>query len=296
MEPRLLEYFVAVINHGGVTRAAEALFVAQPSLSQAIRTLERRVGAELFTRQGRGLVLTEEGRRLEVSARRVLDEVSAAREQVEMVRRVESGTLRISATADLTLSPLPRWVATFTERHPGVGVHVLDPGTASEVVADVRQGRADVGFTTLPVRTDALTVVPLRRQHLVLVLDEATASVLPDPVPQVVLGTLDMVREIDDHLEDLVVDRSVLAARPGLVRTAHRPLLWELVMAGVGAAVLPAGLAHRHLSGVVERGMDPSLTREVALVHRSDHLVPAAVALLAVIDELSGSNGFEAAR
>ncbi|WP_370943249.1 LysR family transcriptional regulator [Amycolatopsis sp. cg5] len=62
MDLRQVEYFVAVVDHGGVTKAAEALFLAQPSLSQAVRQLERELGAELFDRTGRHLVLTAAGR------------------------------------------------------------------------------------------------------------------------------------------------------------------------------------------------------------------------------------------
>lgn len=285
-----MEYFVAVVEHGGVTRAAEALFVAQPSLSQAIRSLEAHLGVELFERRGRGLHLTDAGRRFERQARRVLADVDEARSRVDAVRHLDGGRLRLSATHDLHLSPLPRLVAQWRRLHPGVEVHLCDHGGPGGVVTSVRSGDAELGFTTLPARTDGLGVVPLRRQTLVLVLAEQLALTLPDPLPkplpdplpQAMLAEIDLLREADDHLDDLVADPTVLAPRPGGLVTAHRRLLWELVMAGSGAAFMPEGFAARHLRGVVERHVDPPVRRDVAVVHRTDDLGPAARAFLAL--------------
>ncbi|WP_443209948.1 LysR family transcriptional regulator, partial [Rhodococcus rhodochrous] len=67
MDLHLVTYFVAVVDHGGITKAAQALYISQPSLSQAIRTLERRLDTTLFDRTGRRLTLTEDGRVLEVA-------------------------------------------------------------------------------------------------------------------------------------------------------------------------------------------------------------------------------------
>jgi DNA-binding transcriptional LysR family regulator len=61
VDARQLEYFLAVVDHGGVNRAAAALYLAQPSLSQSIRALERDLGHQLFHRVGRRLVLTDAG-------------------------------------------------------------------------------------------------------------------------------------------------------------------------------------------------------------------------------------------
>src|SRR5690348_7877406 len=72
LEVRQLEYFLAVHDHGGVTRAAKALHLSQPSLSQAIRSLERQLRTELFLRVGRGLVLAPAGQALLEPARQVL--------------------------------------------------------------------------------------------------------------------------------------------------------------------------------------------------------------------------------
>lgn len=64
MDIRQLEYFLAIVDRGGFNRAASALYVSQPSLSQAVRALERDLGSELFHRIGRRAVLTEAGRAL----------------------------------------------------------------------------------------------------------------------------------------------------------------------------------------------------------------------------------------
>ena len=85
MDLHLVTYFVAVVDHGGITKAAQSLYISQPSLSQAIRTLERRLGVTLFDRTGRRLELTEAGRKLDVAARRILADVDRARSKVTLV-------------------------------------------------------------------------------------------------------------------------------------------------------------------------------------------------------------------
>ncbi|HEX6356335.1 LysR family transcriptional regulator [Actinophytocola sp.] len=85
MDMRQLRYFLAIVDHGSVHRAAQELFVAQPSVSQALRSLERDLGTDLFHRTGRKLVLTPAGERLIDPAREVLRGVELARATVEAV-------------------------------------------------------------------------------------------------------------------------------------------------------------------------------------------------------------------
>ncbi|MEP9385063.1 LysR family transcriptional regulator [Nocardioides sp. KR10-350] len=284
MDLRLVEYFVAVVDHGGITRAANALYIAQPSLSQAIKSLEREVGAELFDRSGRQLALTEAGRVFEVSARRVVRDVALARERVEAVRELRAGRLQLAAIADLTLHPLPGLVQAFRDRYPDVEVRISDPGHAGGVVAAVRQGQAEIGLTTLPVKAEALTVLPIAAQRMVLAMAPGLAEDLPDPVPQKLLGELPLIRSMEDRLADLVAEPDLLPPAEGAaLRSGFRQVTWELVMAGAGIAVLPEGIARTQLTGVVLRPLDPEIRREVAAVFRADQLPPAASAFLATL-------------
>ena len=78
IDVRQLRFFLAVVDHGGFSKAAEQLMVAQPSLSQAIATFEKELGIPLFHRVGRGVVLSEAGQALVGSARTVLRDVDEA--------------------------------------------------------------------------------------------------------------------------------------------------------------------------------------------------------------------------
>ncbi|GAB3387180.1 LysR family transcriptional regulator [Amycolatopsis echigonensis] len=282
MDLRLVEYFIAVVDHGSVTKAAQALFIAQPSLSQAIKSLERELGADLFDRTGRALELTGTGRSFEVAARRVLRDVAVARDRVGAVRELRAGQLRISAVADVTLHPLPILVQAFRTRHPDVEVRITDPGHVGGVVAEVRQGHADLGLATLPLKAASLTVRPIGPQRMVLAMTPQLAADLPDPVPQAMLAKLPLIRGVDDRLADLVEHPEALPpARDATVRSGFRQVTWELVRLGAGMAVMPEGIAERQLTGVELRGLDPDIRREVACVYRADQLSPAATAFLA---------------
>jgi len=279
-----VEYFVAVVDHGGVTRAANALYLAQPSLSQAIKTLEREVGAELFDRSGRQLELTAAGRIFEQAARRVVDDVARGKERVEAVRALHAGRLQLSAIADLTVHPLPGLVQAFRSRHPAVEVRIGDPGSAAGVVAAVRRGEAEIGFTTLPVKAESLTVRPIAAQSMVLILVPELAAGLPDPLPQRLLADLPLIRGTEDNLGALVAEPDLLPpARDAVLRSGLRQVTWELVMAGAGAAVVDEGIARSQLAGVVHRRLDPEITRDVGAVYRADQLSPAGAAFLAAL-------------
>src|SRR5271165_1022449 len=97
MNERRLRAFLAVVDEGTVTAAAERLHVAQPSLSQTLRALERELATELFHRVGRGLVLSSAGRELVGPARAALRALEQARAAVADVTGVEAGSLELTA-------------------------------------------------------------------------------------------------------------------------------------------------------------------------------------------------------
>src|SRR5881398_3208359 len=126
MELRQLRYVVAVADHLHFTRAAEALHVAQPALSQQIRRLERELDLQLFARTSRTVALTEPGAAVVERARRVLGEVDAIAEDLDAMRGILRGRVELGSMQSLGPFDLPRLLADFHARHPGVDVVLRD--------------------------------------------------------------------------------------------------------------------------------------------------------------------------
>ena len=102
MLPRHLNYFIAVAEHGGFTRAAAILHVSQPALSQQIRQLEETLGVRLFDRSGRNTCLTDAGKVWLIYARRALRELAEGQRALHDVDDLQRGTLRVAMMPTFT--------------------------------------------------------------------------------------------------------------------------------------------------------------------------------------------------
>lgn len=145
MDFQQLRIFVAVAEELHVTRAAERLGLTQPAASAAVGALERRYGARLFNRVGRGMELTETGRRFLREARTVLDRVEAARAVLEDAGELPTGRIAIASSQTIAGYWLPRRLAAFRTIFSAITLHVVASNTEDAEKA-VLSGDADLGF------------------------------------------------------------------------------------------------------------------------------------------------------
>ena len=171
MDVRQLTYFLAVVETMNFGRAAEQLYIAQPSLSQAIGTLERELGVRLFHRVGRGIVLSDAGAQLIEPARQVVRDLEAARAAARSARGLQRGRVELVAMPSPGMEPLSTLIRDFTAAHPGMTVTADAAFTPEEVVQAVKAGEAELGLlgAASPPHTRGLRVLPIEDQPLVLI-------------------------------------------------------------------------------------------------------------------------------
>ncbi|MEV6227774.1 LysR family transcriptional regulator [Saccharopolyspora shandongensis] len=300
MEVRQAQQFLAVVEHGGIARAAPALHLAQPSLSQAIRTLEHEMGAPLFHRVGRGLVLTTAGEALINPARQLLRDVATARASVAEVAGVLSGSLDISLMGG-PLEHLIPTVAAFRRRHSEVLVRLDVPNLERTLLNHVRQGRSELGFTPLTPDTEdgttalpGLNVLPLGSDELMLALPPGTDPALPDPLPVdrlPAIPTIAIPRDADTRKAVEQIFRAVGMRTKLALVTAYRSTQIPLVLRGAGMAFVLGNQAEwARAQGAVVRHLSPTTSIAYGAVTRSGYLSPGANAFLNLaISRLSAS-------
>ncbi len=282
MDLRKLRLFLAVVDHGGFTRAAEAELVSQPSVSQAVRELEAELGTELFHRVGRRVVLTSAGEALVPAARQALRDVDTARAAVAAVVGLEGGRLDLCSLPTLAVDPLAPLVGAFRVAHPAVQVTLADPDDAREVESLVATGECEIGLTVEEPTDHALRAFRLDEQDLLAVFPPGTigsktvrfSDLVRFPLVPGQPGTSTR-RQLDEACAAAGVVPEIA------VVTAQREAIVPLVLAGAGATMLPAPLAEsaRRL-GAVAVPFRRRVRRPVLLVERRGARSPATAAFL----------------
>ncbi|HEY2100327.1 MAG: hypothetical protein QOI50_6124 [Pseudonocardiales bacterium] len=285
MERRQLEYFVAVVEHGGFSAAARALHVAQPSLSRSIGNLEHELGVGLFHRAGRTAVLSAAGESLADRARLVLRDLDALRAAARALGEGIAGRVEVAATSSSGIEPVTSVVAELRERHPGVTVSTTSALSAAEVVAMVRDGRCEAGVCGSAERPAGRGLVAhhLRDEELLLVVPPGTLSGAGPSVRREVLHGMRFVvpapatavRALFDRLSGSVGGMTVAA------EVGDRGMVLPMVLRGIGAGLMPDGwadLARRAGAGVYH--FDPPELLPQWLVHRAGGMTAAARAFV----------------
>ncbi len=152
-----LTYFLAAVRHGTLSGAAEALGVAQPSVSEQIAKLERHLGTPVFIRGNRGLVLTPAGSKLKPHAEQILADVGDAENAVADIRTLAGGSVEFGTFSSAHHYLLAELVAEFRELHPQVTVRIVG-NNSTEVAEAVRRGDLEAGLVALPVDDRGLTL------------------------------------------------------------------------------------------------------------------------------------------
>jgi DNA-binding transcriptional LysR family regulator len=155
-----IEAFAAIAREGSLGRAAQALNVTQPALSRMIQRLERRLGARLFERYSKGMMLTDIGEAFLPHATLLRTEAERAQEEIDAMRGVARGVARIGVVASVACSTLPQAIDRVLVSAPRLRFEILE-GVWDVLSAALTKREIDLAFAADARETDEIVAVPL---------------------------------------------------------------------------------------------------------------------------------------
>jgi DNA-binding transcriptional LysR family regulator len=271
IELRQLRWFVAVAEHLSFTKAALALHIGQPPLSQSIQRLETDIGTRLFERTTRKVKLTYAGEVLFSAMKPAIQRLDAALAYTQEVARGSAGRLVVGFVGPAILGALPRVLKAFQSANPGITVMLRELSTSEQVRALV-EGTIDVGFVRLPGEHPDLHMEPIHREAMVIALPMGHPLAKEDgPLPLSALANEQFVAPSADHEPGLVEFLQGLCSASGFkLRVVQESRLLQTVLSlvaeGFGVAIVGAS-ASREASDLVKyRPIESTAPVEVDLV------------------------------
>jgi DNA-binding transcriptional LysR family regulator len=283
-----LQAFVCIAERGSFHAAAAHLNLSQTALSHRMRKFEDGVGVSLLSRTTRQVSLTPAGSEWLPRARRLLDEMTSALEQLSgMTQQIE---LRIALGCLPTIAVvcLPDVLASFRKDHPDIPVKVFD-NSASDIAARVQAGDADFGITIVAANRWDLDLKPLVKEPFVLVCRRDDALAGRASVTWAEIERLPLIRISAETGNRILIDDALGSRKETLnwrYEVQRVTTAVALVSSGVGYAIVPklAIRAVESLNLVTIPLVSPGVTRTLGVITRKGHsLSPLSAYLLGLI-------------
>ncbi|MGJ0128090.1 LysR family transcriptional regulator [Pantoea sp. RHCKP32] len=247
MDVRALRYFTEVVRQQSFTRAAQKLFVTQPTISKMLRQLEEELGCTLILRDGRRLHLTDSGEAVYQRGLAILQEFHQLEAEIGDINQLKTGELRLGIPPMVGMQ-IAGSISAFRRRYPGVKLKISEFGGLT-VQQAVLAGSLDIALTALPVDAGLpLNTLPLMHHPLCALLPRHPGW----------LGRQQMsLTELAQHPllifnEEFSLNRQLMQAFQRLsltptvaVRSGQWDFLAAMVQAGMGLAILPEPICQR---------------------------------------------------
>ncbi|OLF55653.1 transcriptional regulator CynR [Pseudomonas chlororaphis] len=267
---RHIRYLLAVADHGNFTRAAEALHVSQPTLSQQIRQLEDSLGAPLFDRSGRTVRLTDAGEAYARHARLALQDLQAAQRAMHDVQDLQRGSLRLGMTPTFTAYLAGPLLSRFNQRYPGIALSVEEM-SQDQLEAALAEDRLDLGIAFAGQHLPDIDSQRLFEERLSLMVSREHHPEAPPGLTAAELERQSLVLLSGDfatrrHIEGYCREQGI-APRIAIEANSIGAIV-EIVRRGLLATILPLAITEEQ-PGLRPLDLQPALApRSVVMLGR----------------------------
>lgn len=260
--------FAETVACGSLTKAAARLHCSQSSVSRMISDLEHEWDVSLLRRDRNGVELTSDGEALLPASMGICEAYRSMREQVDNIRELATGHLRIGTISSVATHRLPDIIAAFREDYPGIDYELL-LGDYSDIERWLREGRVDCGFLRAP-HDRGLDSVPYETDELMAVLPEGHPLAMLDAVP--LASFLDEPFLALEHGADTEVAElfKKAAIRPEVALTTWDDYaIMAMVEKGLGLAILPSLILQRVPYRLTFRPLEPRAYRDLVFAMKA---------------------------
>ncbi|WP_436854388.1 cidABC operon transcriptional activator CidR [Staphylococcus caeli] len=273
MDIKHMKYFVAVVDQNGMTNASKHLYIAQPTISKAIKDLEDTLNMPLFDRSKRQLVLTDAGSVFYRKCKEILTLYNDLPKEINSLLGLETGHISIGLSAVMNMNKFIQILGEFHQKYPNVTYNLVENG-GKIIETQLINDEIDIGITTLPVDQTIFHSITLYQEDLKLVLNKEHHLANIEKIDMSMLKDEDFILFNEDfYLNDKIIEAAKNAGY--LPNTVSKISQWNfienLLNAHLGVSILPENIVNLLDSHFVHKKLeDPGMRWELGVVWKRD--------------------------
>ncbi|MYL34523.1 LysR family transcriptional regulator [Pontibacillus yanchengensis] len=279
MDIRHLQYFIEVSRFSSFTKAAEHLFITQPTISKMIKNLEMDLGVELFDRSKKQLVLTDAGRIILEQAQTIDKAFQNLETEVDNLLGLNKGHIRIGLPPIIDSHKFMDLLRSFHDQYPNITFQLVEDGS-KRVEDDVRQDQLDIGIVVLPTQEDIFHYFPFIKEDIKLVVPPSHPLAHQQEVELEALRQEAFIMFNNGFvLHDRILSSCNQAGfNPYIISESSQwYLIEEMVASDLGVALLPESICnHLQRNLVTINVTNPSIPYHLAMIWQKDQYLSYA--------------------
>ncbi|ERI09044.1 cidABC operon transcriptional activator CidR [Aneurinibacillus aneurinilyticus] len=280
MDVRHLQYFLKVAHYKNFTKAAQDLYITQPTISKMIKNIEEELGVVLFNRSGKQVELTDAGQAIFIQAQDIVNSFQNLSSELDDLRKLKKGFIRIGLPPMIGSSFFPKVIGKFHEQYPEIMLQLVEDG-AKKVGTDVENGVLDIGVVLSPTNEEIFHSFSLVKEKLKLLVHPSHRLANREAVALTELAQEAFVFFREDFaLHDRIIAECVQAGfQPHVIyESSQWDFISEMVAANLGVAFLPEPIC-RELDTERIRVLpliDPVIPWHLVMIWRKDRYLSFA--------------------
>lgn len=240
-----MKYFVEVVKQGGMTKASKSLYIAQPTISKAIKDIEAEMAVPLFDRSKRNLVLTDAGKIFFNKCKEIISLYDNLPTEINSLYGLETGHINISMSAVMSMRKFIGVLGDFHQLYPNITYNLIESGgktTENLILND----EVDIGVTTLPVDHHLFESISLNKEDLRVVLHREHPLAYKTKIKMEELAEENFILFNEDfYLNDKIIENAKNAGFvPNMAsQISQWSVIENLIINKLGITILPATIS-----------------------------------------------------